>query len=129
MTPSEQASQEISSSHNSDEILRSLLTSLPEGVVILSDTYEVVYANPIFYRLANLKDNEEIREKNILDMIENQDLLRNLSHGLGQAASGQSSVEELEIQKEKYQIKISAAQNSDRLIDYYIVQLKRMEWV
>ncbi|OGQ15798.1 MAG: hypothetical protein A3B70_04400 [Deltaproteobacteria bacterium RIFCSPHIGHO2_02_FULL_40_11] len=110
--------------HNTDEILKNLLSALPEGVVILDDAYSVLKMNEPFQKLTGLK-HQDVMDKNILDLIENQELLRNISHGLGQASLGADSIEDLDIEDTRYQIHVTANRTPDNLIDFYIINVKR----
>ncbi len=110
-------------SENTDEILKNLLRSLTDGVAILNSSYQVIQLNPIFQKIIGIKESD-ISEKNILDLILDQELLRNISHGLGQAAFGMEVADQLFIHERPYRLTVRAAKNPNQEVDFYIVNLK-----
>lgn len=108
---------------HTDEILKSLLDSSAEGIAIINSRYQVMQMNPSFQRIINLKD-PDIENKSILDIIQSQELLRNISHNLGQASLGISTEEEVIWDDHHYQLAILASRNPDQEIDFYMIKLR-----
>ncbi len=114
-----------SRTENTDEILRRLLQALPDGIAILNDSYQVILYNEAFQKIAMTKK-VDIQEKNILDVIENQGLLQNISLSLGQAAQGRMVAEELQSGEQSYSLSVSASRTPENEIDFYILKIKQV---
>lgn len=114
-----------SHTENTDEILRQLLQALPDGIAILNDSYQTILYNAAFQKMAAGKETD-LYEKNILDIIQNQGLLQNISLSLGQAAQGRTVIEELHIGEGRYQLSVTASRTPENEIDFYILKIRRL---
>ena len=74
------------------------MQSLPDGVAILNDAFQIKQINKAFQSLAGFKYHSHT-DQTILDLIQDQELLRNISHGLGQAAHGIETKEEFDVER------------------------------
>jgi pSer/pThr/pTyr-binding forkhead associated (FHA) protein len=110
---------------NTDEILRQLLQALPDGIAILNDSYQVILYNEAFQKIAMTKK-MDIQEKSILDVIQNQRLLQNISLSLGQAAQGRMVTEELQSGEQSYSLSVSASRTPGNEIDFYILKIRQV---
>lgn len=110
---------------NTDEILRQLLQALPDGIAILNDSYQTILYNTAFQKMAAGKETD-LYERNILDIIQNQGLLQNISLSLGQAAQGRTVIEELHIGEGRYQLSVTASRTPENEIDFYILKIRQV---
>lgn len=124
--PEEGRLQEEKMIENTDEILKNLLQVLPEGVVVLSPSYQIIHMNPSFEKVSELRAQDALNQ-NILEVLKNEELAKNISHGLNQAAFGIETQETLDIQNHRYQLAVSATKNPNNQVDFYILNLKRIE--
>src|SRR3989338_7153536 len=111
---------------NTDEILNNLLRVLPDGLVVLNNNYHIIRMNPVFQKMANLR-NTDLLNKNILDLIQEETLLKNITHGLGQASFGMSTSEDIEWGDHKFHLSVSATKNPNNEIDFYIIDVRQVE--
>ncbi len=111
---------------NTDDILKNLLQILPEGVVILNPSYQIIHMNTSFEKISELNTQEALNH-NILEILKNEELAKNISHGLNQAAFGIETQETLEAHSHRYQLSVSATKNPNNQVDFYILNLKRMD--
>lgn len=112
---------------NTDEILKNLVLSLSDGVAIVNNAYQIIQVNPAFEKLAGFTYDSH-SESNILNLIQDQELLRNITHGLGEAAysSGTVNREEIFVNQDKFQLSMSASKNARDQIDFYILWTKKL---
>ncbi|MBI2646352.1 MAG: FHA domain-containing protein [Deltaproteobacteria bacterium] len=111
---------------NTDEILKNLLQVLPDGVVVLNTSYQIIHMNSSFEKISELKTQEALN-RNILEILKNEELAKNISHGLNQAAFGIEIQENLDVHNHRYQLAVSAAKSPTNQVDFYILNLKRMD--
>ena len=111
---------------NTDEILKNLLQVLPEGVVVLNSSYQIIHMNSSFEKISELKTQEALNH-NILEILKNEELAKNISHGLNQAAFGIETQENVDVYNHRYQLAVSATKNPNNQIDFYILNLKRID--
>ncbi len=121
----EELRQKEGRTENTDEILRQLLQALPDGIAILNDSYQVILYNEAFQKIAVTKK-VDIQEKSILDVIQNQGLLQNISLSLGQAAQGRVVTEELQSGEQSYSLSVSASRTPGNEIDFYILKIRQV---
>ena len=111
---------------NTDDILKNLLQVLPDGVVVLNTSYQIIHMNSSFEKISELKTQEALNH-NILEILKNEELAKNISHGLNQAAFGIEIQENLDVHNHRYQLAVSAAKSPTNQVDFYILNLKRMD--
>ncbi len=124
--PEEGRVSEEKFTENTDEILKNLLQVLPDGVVILNPSYQITHMNPSFEKISDLRI-QEVLNQNILEILKNEELAKNISHGLNQAAFGIETQESLDVHAHRYQLAVSATKNPTNQVDFYIINLKRMD--
>jgi len=124
--PEEERALDEKLAENTDEVLKSLLQALPEGVVVLNSSYHIIHMNPSFERISELRTQEALNH-NILEVLKNEELAKNISHGLNQAAFGIETQEALDVHNHRYQLVVSATKNPSNQVDFYILNLKRID--
>ena len=108
---------------DTDEILKNLILALPDGVAILNEKYHIMKTNPAFQSMAGIPYDVS-PEQSILDVIQDQELLRNISHGLSRAAQGATIKEDMQINQQNAQLTISVIKNPNDEIEYYILNVR-----
>lgn len=123
--PEDEREERESAIENTDDILKNLIHSLPEGVAVINDMYQILQINSAFEKWAGFKFDVSA-DQNLLDVIQDQELLRNITHGLGQATqTGEEVQEELTIKQDRFVLSISAAKNPEDEVEYYILNLRQ----
>lgn len=117
--------QKEAKSENTNEILKQLLQLLPDGIAVLNDSYQTLFYNSAFQKMA-ATTGADLHERNILDIIQNQGLLQNISLSLGQAAQGRAVIEEVQIAEKRYQLSVSAIRTPNNEIDFYILKIRQV---
>lgn len=120
--PKESLTEEDKASENTDEVLKNLLSAITEGVAVIDPAYHILHMNPVFQKITRIREGDE--QKNVLDLIQDQELLKNISHGLGQASVELKASEQIDVQDKSYDLMVTASKNPSQEIEFYIVRLK-----
>ena len=113
---------------DTDAILKNLLTSVPEGVAILNGSYQILHINPAFQKLTGVQLDARY-EENILNIVQDQEFLRNMTHGLEEVGHGYTASirEEFFMNQEKFHLLISGEMTPQHRIEYYVLQLRQVK--